>query len=341
MNKLVLQDNTNIQDAISLLDKNGKGALAVVDLDNQLIGLITDGDIRKAFLNNNFNLNSIINNNPHKMSISSSKSQIVAQLKKIHRRHMPLVNNNNEFEKLYSLDEEEFNLKSNWVVIMAGGLGKRLKELTKDTPKPMLKIGKKPILEHIVEQFISFGFTKFILCVNYKSELIKNHFKNGEEFGVEIVYIEEKTKLGTGGALSLLNMQIKDPFFIINGDILTNINFNDLLNYHNKNNSDATMCIKKDLFQIPYGVVEKSSDNIFLNLVEKPQYTIFFNAGVYILNPETISFIPHNVYFDLPNLFQILNKNQKKCITYEIEDYWIDIGKKEDYLKANEFISSL
>ncbi|MBY0540642.1 MAG: CBS domain-containing protein, partial [Campylobacterales bacterium] len=159
-NRLILNNETKFNDAIKLLDLNGNGVLPVVDEDEKLLGLITDGDIRKAILNNHLDLEHIINKNPHKLHVDTSKNQIINYLKKIHRRHIPLVDDENRFVKVFTLDEIDFNLKPNWVVIMAGGLGTRLGELTKDTPKPMLKVGAKPIVEHIIDMFVSHGFTK-------------------------------------------------------------------------------------------------------------------------------------------------------------------------------------
>lgn len=330
-NKLVLTENTNLTDAITLLDKNGNGVLPVVDASNKLLGLITDGDIRKAILNNHLDLNHIINKNPYKLNVDSSKSQIVSFLKKIHRRHIPLIDDENNLVKIFTLDEIDFNLKQNWVVIMAGGLGTRLGELTKDTPKPMLKVGTKPMIEHIIDMFVSHGFTKFMLSVNYKAEVIKEYFKDGHDFGIEIKYIEETKRLGTGGALSLIDTKIKEPFFVINGDVMTSLDFEKLLEYHSLMISDATMCIRKYDYKIPFGVVQTDEDQNILDIKEKPTYNFLVNAGVYILNPSVLEYIPKNEYFDMPALFEILKEQKKVIKGYEIGEYWIDIGRPDDY----------
>jgi len=336
MNKLVLDQEANFDEAIKLLDKNGNGVLPVVDENNIFIGLITDGDIRKAILNKKLDLEHIINRKPYKLNIDSSKQKIISYLKKIHRRHMPLVDNQNIFIKMFTLDEEEFNNKPNWVVIMAGGLGTRLGELTKNTPKPMLKVGEKPMIEHIIDMFVSHGFKKFMLSVNYKAEVIKEYFKDGSEFGVEIKYLEETKRLGTGGALSLIDFELTSPFFVTNGDVLSSIDYEELLEFHNREKSDATMCIRKDSYKIPYGVIEIDEDNNIENMIEKPTNNFFINMGIYVLNPEVLDYIPNDEYFGMPSLFEILNSKEKATKSYQVNDYWIDVGRPSDYEKINK-----
>lgn len=330
-NKLILTNKTKFSDAIKLLDLNGNGILPVVDENNKLLGIITDGDIRKAILNNQLDLENIINKNPYKLNINASETQIISFLKKIHRRQVPLVDDNNLFIKIFTLDEIDFNLKPNWVVIMAGGLGTRLGELTKDTPKPMLKVGTKPMVEHIIDMFVSYGFTKFMLSVNYKAEIIKEYFKDGSQFGIEIRYLEEKKQLGTGGALSLIDTNINEPFFVTNGDVLSSLNYEKLLSYHKEQNSTATMCIKKDSHQIPYGVIEIDNKNNIKDIQEKPIKEFFINTGIYVFEPEILNFVPKNEFFDLPNIFDILNKKNKVLKAFEINEYWVDIGRPSDY----------
>lgn len=335
-NKLILNSETKFNDAIKLLDLNGNGVLPVVDKDGKLLGLITDGDIRKAILNNHLDLEHIINKNPYKLNIDSSKAQIVSYLKKVHRRHLPLVDDKNKFIKIFTLDEIEFNFKSNWVVIMAGGLGTRLGELTKDIPKPMLKVGTKPMIEHIIDMFVSHGFTKFMLSVNYKAEVIKEYFGDGSKFGIEVKYLEEKKRLGTGGALSLIDIELNEPFFVTNGDVLSSLDYEKLLAYHKEKNAMATMCIRKDTYQIPYGVIEIDEKNNIKDMKEKPVKDFFINTGIYVLNPEVLNYVPKDEFFDLPTLFDVLKRENKSTKAFEITDYWIDMGKPSDYEKIKE-----
>jgi len=226
---LLLSHDATFKDAIQLLDTNGNGFLAVVDEANVLIGILTDGDIRRAILDNKTDLLDIINKKPATMPEGSCSGNIRNQLKKSHKKHMPIVNDKGILKDVITLNQYEFNLKPNWVVIMAGGLGSRLGQLTKDIPKPMLQVGGKPILQRIIELFVSHGFTKFMLSVNYKSEIIKDFFADGKELGIEIKYLEETKRLGTGGALSLIDIQLDEPFFVTNGDIITSIDYEEML----------------------------------------------------------------------------------------------------------------
>lgn len=338
-NKLILKENTKFDEAIKLLDNNGNGVLPVVDESNILIGIITDGDIRKAILNKHLDLNHIINNNPYKLNANTSQTQRIQHLKKIKRRHIPLIDDQDKFVSIFTLDDIEFNTKPNAVVIMAGGLGTRLGELTKDTPKPMLHVGEKPILEIIIEKFMEFGFTKFYISVNYKKEVIKEYFKDGEKLGIKISYLEEDKRLGTGGALSLIEEELTESILVTNGDVLANINFDELLNYHESEKSPATMCVREYEHIIPYGVVATKDDKI-ISLSEKPQVKFNINTGIYMLSPESVQKIPKNEYFELPTLFENIIKDGQEPYYYKVVDYWIDIGQKEEYIRANNDIKN-
>ena len=331
MKNMLLSAQSTFKDAIKIMDQNGNGFLAIVDSDNKLIGILTDGDIRRAILDDKTDLLDIMNKEPVVMSSDTSRQQVVHRLKELHRKHMPIVKSDGTLCDVVTLDDEEFDLKPNWVVIMAGGLGTRLGELTKDIPKPMLLVGEKPMLEHIIEMFVSHGFTRFIISVNYKSEIIREHFNDGKKLGIEIKYLEETKRLGTGGALSLLDIDFKEPFFVTNGDIISSVDYEKLLDYHKSNASTATMCVRKGSYQVPYGVIEVDDKNNILDLKEKPQYHFFINTGVYVLNPEVIKFVPKDEFFDLPTLFKLLNDNGYVNKSYEINDYWIDMGRPDDY----------
>ncbi|PCJ61780.1 MAG: nucleotidyl transferase [Planctomycetota bacterium] len=331
---LVLSSKTSFEEAVKLLDINGNGILPVVDENKLLLGIITDGDIRKAILEKHLDLDHVINKNPFKLSISSSYRQRIQFLKKIKRRQLPLVDDENHYLDMFTLDDSDFEIKENWVVIMAGGLGTRLGDLTKDTPKPMLKVGGKPILERIIEKFIEQGFSKFFISVNFKKEVIKDYFKNGDELNVEIKYLEEAKRLGTAGALSLIDVELKNPLLIINGDVLSVINFTDFLNFHKSTESVATMCVKEYEYVVPYGVVETEGTTI-TGLTEKPKVLFSVNSGVYALNPSVLSYVPEGSFYDMPSLFKDLIDKKINTNVYRLDDYWIDIGKLEDLKKAN------
>lgn len=336
MNNLVLSEKATFKEAIQLLDSNGNGFLAITNKDGCLVGILTDGDIRRAILNNKTELSEIMNKNPLTMEEGTSKKNIITRLKELHRKHMPIVDDNMILKDVIVLDDEEFNLKPNWIIIMAGGLGTRLGELTKETPKPMLKVGAKPMLEHIIDMFVSHGFTKFMLSVNYKSEVIKEYFKDGSDFGIEVKYLEEKKRLGTGGALSLIDVELDEPFFVTNGDVLSSLDYEKLLKYHIEEESTATMCIRKDSYQIPYGVIEIDNKNNIVEMKEKPTKEFFINTGIYVLDPEVLNHVPKDDFFDLPSLFDVLKKENKSTKSFEISEYWIDMGKPSDYHNLKE-----
>lgn len=336
-NRLVLKDDSTFEEAVRLLDENGNGFLPVIDTENKLVGILTDGDIRRAILNKKNKLADIINRNPVTLKHTVSKKQAILFLKSIHRRHLPLVDEENRLVDIIVLDDLEFNAKPNKVVIMAGGLGTRLGELTNDLPKPMLTVGKRPLLENIIVHCYEHGLTNIYISVNYKSSVIKDYFKDGSSFGVNIKYIEEKEKLGTAGALSLIEDEFEDPFIVINGDILTTLDLDNLLRYHIDAKSDATMCIKEIEYQVAYGVVNINGTDI-VSIKEKPSQKIFINAGIYVFNPGIRRLIPKDRYFDMTSFFELLIKEGFNVQSYIMSDYWIDIGQIKDIETAkNDF----
>lgn len=336
INKFILKKDSNLDDALRLLDSNGNGFLPVIDELGKLVGIITDGDIRRGILNKTLELDAVINRNPTTAKIGTSHVDIKKQLRTIHRRHMPVVDETGKLIEVVVLDEFEFISKDNLVVIMAGGLGSRLGELTKETPKPMLNVGGKSILQGIIEHFKSQGFCKFLLCLNYKAEVIEDYFKNGDWLGVDIKYTKEKKRLGTAGALSLIDFEINEPFFVVNGDVLTTINFEDFLNFHQVNKASATMCIKKISFDIPYACIEFNDKMDLKGVKEKPSLDYFINTGMYVLEPKLLKKIPKDDFFDMPQLFQQCIDEDLTTKVFTIEDYWLDLGKLEDLNKGNK-----
>ncbi len=336
-----MSKNISFLDAVKMLNENGNGFLAIVDRYNKLLGILTDGDIRSALLDGKGELEDIFNKNPMTMPAGSDRGKVLLKMRELYKKHMPLVDQDNVLIDVVMLHDEEFNLKPNWVVIMAGGLGERLGELTRDIPKPMLKVGSKPLLEHIINNFILCGFTKFIVSVNYKSDVVKNYFGDGSDYGVEIKYIEEGKRLGTAGSLSLIDCVPSDPFFVINGDVYTSVDFSRVLDYHNFNNSDATMCVRANSYSIPYGVLDIDKYNNILGLKEKPEINYIINAGIYILSPDVLNYLPKNEYYDMPSLFSRVVGHDLIVKSFMIDNYWIDMGNPEDYRALNEKVSTL
>lgn len=335
--KIKISPDASIKLALKIISNGAIQIAIVVDKDGKLLGTLTDGDIRRGFLkglNINSPIKSIIFKKPIIAKKKDSKEKLlkIALSKRIYQ--VPIVDNNNKLIDIHVLDELiKYKNKSNKVVIMAGGRGIRLRPLTKNIPKPMLIVGNKPILHTIVKKFKESGYTNFIICVNYKSKIIKDYFGDGEKFGVKIEYIHENTRMGTAGALSLLKKKPKEPFFVINGDLLTNLDFEKLLDFHLSHNSKATMCITEHNIDSPYGEVSLDNENI-VSVKEKPKHKIFVNAGVYVLDPQCISLVPKKFY-DMTSFFNKIIFKKYKVVSFPIGEFWLDIGRMNDYKKAN------
>ncbi len=335
---ILLKPTSTIKEALKIIDSGAIQIALVIDEDEKLLGTVTDGDIRRGLLNNlslDDSIESIIFKTPTVCSIEDTKEKIldIAVAKKLHQ--IPIVDKDGTLIGIKEIDELlKPEYKSNRVVLMVGGLGTRLRPLTEHTPKPMLKVGNKPILETIILNFKKYGFTNIILSVSYKSEIIEEYFKDGREFGVNIEYIHETKRMGTAGALSLMRDRLNEPFFVMNGDLLTNINFEYMMDYHISNNAIATMGVREYDFQVPYGVVNVDGENI-LSIVEKPVHSFFVSGGVYVLDSKVLDFIPNDEFYDMPTLFEKVIENKMKSVSFLIREYWLDIGRVEEFEKAN------
>ena len=334
--KMLFSKDLVFKDLVAKLDYFGAGFLALVDGQDGLIGILTDGDIRRAILNDVQDIELILNKSPVTVPQGTPKAQIISLLKDIQRRHMPIVDADGKLIDVVSLDAVDFNRKPNQVIIMAGGLGTRLGDLTKDTPKPMLHVGEKPMIVRIVESFKDYGYTNFTISVNFESEKIKNYFKDGADLGVKVDYIEETKQLGTAGALSLMGNVNSHPCFVINGDVLTTLNFKDLMEFHVNSLASATMCVREHETEVPFGVVNVDINNNIVGLQEKPKVKFLVNTGIYVLNPEVLEYIPSDEYFGMPSLFEVLIGKGLPTKTYKIVDYWVDVGSVSAFEEANE-----
>ena len=334
--KIKLTKNTKIRQALKVISDGNLKIAVVVDKKGKLLGTLTDGDIRRGFLkglNLNSSIETIIYKKPTIAKKNDNKNKLIKIALSERKYQIPIVDKNNKIIGIHVLNELIKNEKSNLVVIMAGGRGVRLRPLTKNIPKPMLNVGNKPILQNILEKFRDNGYKKFVICVKYKSKMISNYFGNGKKFGVEIVYVQEKTRMGTAGALSLLKKKPIEPFFVINGDVLTNLNFEKMLDFHNDHYAKATMCVTEYNFSSPYGEVILKNENI-LKIHEKPIHKIFVNTGIYILDPKCLNLVPRK-YYDMPSLFKKLILNKYKTTSFPLGEYWLDIGKIADFERAN------
>ena len=334
-----LRQNATIKEALGIIDSGAMQIALVVDDNDKLLGTLTDGDIRRGILRGldlDSSIETIVFKEPAIAKISSTKEEIlkIALSKKLHQ--IPIVDDNGIVLDLKEIEElVEPKIKTSRVILMVGGLGTRLRPLTQDTPKPMLKVGNKPILQTIVERFAEYGFVNITMCVNFNASIIRDYFSDGKEFGVNIDYVLEEKRMGTAGALSLLKERPSEPFFVMNGDLLTNVNFEHIFNYHILNKAIATMCVREYDYEVPYGVV-KMNDNKIIEIAEKPVQKFFVSAGIYMLSPEILDLIPKNEFYDMPALFEKLIKLSKNVISFPIREYWLDIGRMEEYQRANE-----
>ena len=334
-----LRQNATIKEALGIIDSGAMQIALVVDDNDKLLGTLTDGDIRRGILRGldlDSSIETIVFKEPAIAKISSTKEEIlkIALSKKLHQ--IPIVDDNGIVLDLKEIEElVEPKIKTSRVILMVGGLGTRLRPLTQDTPKPMLKVGNKPILQTIVEKFAEYGFVNITMCVNFNASIIRDYFGDGKEFGVNIDYVLEEKRMGTAGALSLLKERPSEPFFVMNGDLLTNVNFEHIFNYHMINKATATMCVREYDYEVPYGVV-KMNDNKITAIAEKPVQKFFVSAGIYMLSPEILDLIPKNEFYDMPALFEKLIKLSKNVISFPIREYWLDIGRMEEYQRANE-----
>ena len=337
-NEVLVSLQTSIKEAIRILDQSSKQIVLVVDDGQRLLGTVTDGDIRRGILKGvslTDAVSQIMNPEPTAARVDEGRDSILAAMQRKQLHHIPLVDENRCVVGLETLDELiQSRTRPNRVILMAGGLGSRLRPLTDDCPKPMLKVGNKPLLETILDNFIEYGFRHFYISVNYMGDVVKSYFGDGSRWGVEISYLQEDQKLGTAGALSLLPEKPVETLLVMNGDLLTKVNFSQLLDFHASHRSTGTMCVREYDFQVPYGVVKLNGHRI-ISIDEKPIQRFFVNAGIYVLEPAALDLIPANAYFDMPTLFEKLIGAQKETAVFPIREYWLDIGQLADYDRAN------
>jgi dTDP-glucose pyrophosphorylase/predicted transcriptional regulator len=328
-----------IKEAIAKLEQCSSQIVLVVDEQKKLVGTITDGDIRRGILRGvrlEEAVRVIMNPDPTTALFDEGIDLIFEKMKRLELRQIPLVDEDNRVVGLEILSEIISPVRlENPIVLMAGGFGSRLKPLTDDCPKPLLRVGNKPVIETILENLIKCGFHNFHFAVNYKAHLFEEHFGNGSNWNVNINYLREPFAMGTAGALTLLSETQGLPLLIMNGDVLTTVNFKYLLDFHRETQSVATMCIREHSFQVQFGVV-KVDKNRILNIDEKPVQKFFVNAGIYVLNPEVLNQIPREQKYDMPKLFDHLILQNKTVSAFPIREYWLDIGQAEDFQRAHQ-----
>jgi dTDP-glucose pyrophosphorylase len=327
-----------IRDAAETLNRISLQIVLLTEADGRLKGVITDGDIRRGLLAGK-TLESpaaeIMETKFFSASPDEDQASLLSTMREREIRQVPLLDEKGRVAGLRTLlDVITPERRDNWVVLMAGGLGQRLRPLTEDCPKPLLNVGNKPLLKTILDQFADYGFNKFYISVNYRADMVEEYFGDGSKHGVEIRYLREDKQLGTAGAVGLIPEKPDAPVFVMNGDLLTKVDFPGMLAFHCEQGARATMAVRRFDIQVPYGVV-KVKDHRITKLEEKPTHKFFVNAGIYVLEPEVAAAIPKNEYLDMPTLFGKLMDKGETTAAFPIHEYWMDIGRKQDFDQAN------
>lgn len=344
--KTLLSESSTIKQALEIINSEALRVAVVVDQKQKLLGMISDGDIRRGLLNDLILSDSVVkvmNSSPIVAKSGASKEALVELMEQKQILSVPLIDQDGKIVGLETLHSALSKGRyQNPVFIMAGGFGTRLRPLTDNCPKPMLKVGNKPILETVIKSFIKSGFSNFYISTHYMPEKIQDHFGNGSDLGVNITYVHEETPLGTGGALGLLpnNMLGDLPLIMINGDVLTKVDFQRLLAFHIENKADATMCVREYDYQIPYGVINGEGNKI-TSMVEKPVQRFFVNAGIYVVSPQVIKSVPKNHHIDMPTLLEEHMNERENVLMFPMHEYWLDIGQIDDFNRAQSDIHTL
>lgn len=344
--QVLIKVDTTLKEAIKQMDKVALQVLIVTNDENKLLGIVTDGDIRRAIINGidfGTTISSLMTQKPIAMLSPANKNKALSLMKKYDIRHIPVVDKENRVVNLFlwkdflKNGEITYPIKDTSVIIMAGGEGRRLDPFTKILPKPLIPMGEKPIIEVIMGNFKRYGFNNFLISLNYKSEMIKMYFSENPN-NYKISYIQEKEFLGTAGALSLGKDKLSETFIVSNCDVVVDVNFDDLLKHHKQNKNQGTILGVIRNIRIPYGVL-KLQNGALDKILEKPDYHFVINSGIYILEPEIIDLIPKNQPVDMPDLLLLAKKKGFKIQVYPINCSWFDVGEWKEYKNAIEYMN--
>lgn len=342
--KVVVTPTASIKQVIGVIEAQSLRVALVADENMTLIGTVTDGDVRRGLLKNialDAPVNEIMNRQPTTADWGTPRRELIEIMERLDILSIPLTKEG----KLAGLETLQVAIAKsryeNPVFLMAGGFGTRLAPLTDACPKPLLKVGDRPLLETLLLNFIKQGFVNFYISLHYKPEMIKAHFGDGSKWNVNITYVYEESPLGTGGALGLLPKSMpKLPIIMMNGDVLTNVNYQRLLEFHENNMAAATMCVREYEYQIPYGVIKGEGSRITA-MVEKPVHRFFINAGIYVISQDVVRSVPPNYRIDLPSLLEEKIADRQNVMMFPIHEYWLDIGRMDDFKQAQIDIRSL
>jgi dTDP-glucose pyrophosphorylase/CBS domain-containing protein len=343
ISRLFVMPDTLLHEVIVCINNSQSGIALVVDEERRLLGVVTDGDIRRLVLKEldlAIPIRQVLDQEAAKFppvtaDYRTSREDIFNLLRQTRLSHIPLLNEDERVVDLIALDDfVPGNALPVQAMVLAGGFGSRLQPLTNSLPKPMLPLGERPLLEHIIQQLSEVGIHRVNVATHYLAEKIVDHFGDGSGFGVNLNYVSEERPLGTAGALGLID-EIEEPLLVLNGDIFTKINYRAMLVYHQEHQADLTMAVRKYEFKVPYGVVESDGQSV-TGLREKPLMSFFVNAGIYLLQPSASRFIKHGENIDMTDLIQRLLDAGRNVISFPVLEYWIDIGQLADYERAQE-----
>jgi dTDP-glucose pyrophosphorylase/CBS domain-containing protein len=332
-----------VKTVLQVINETAKGIALVVNEDQRLLGTITDGDIRRAILagmDMALPVSELLKRKPGTLyprptsaQLGTDRSELLRMMQERRIRQLPLLDEDGRVVDLVMLDDlvpdEVIPVQA---VIMAGGLGTRLRPLTDDLPKPMLPVGGRPLMEQVIGQLRDAGIRRVCVSTHYKAEKIREHFGDGRDFGVEISYLAEDQPLGTAGALSLMTPS-KEPLLVVNGDILTRVDFRAMLKFHREHQAHLTVGVRQYGLRVPYGVVEHDGPRV-TGIREKPLLQFLVNAGIYLLEPEAHRHIPSGQHFDMTDLIPRLLDNKLAVVSFPIIEYWLDIGEHAEYTRA-------
>jgi dTDP-glucose pyrophosphorylase len=342
--KYLIRDTLTIRQTLTIINDLGENnaVLFVVDSNNRLLGTVTDGDIRRGLIADaqlEQDILSVANKRCRKVVQGDIDEQFVRKCKIDGVQTIPVVNADQQIVSVFKVNDFKTFLPLH-AILMAGGKGERLLPLTKSVPKPMLKVGEKPILEHNIDQLKSYGIQNFHISINYLGHIIQEYFSNGSSKGISIEYISEIMPMGTLGSLSLVDQFAKEDLLVMNSDLLTNIDLADFYNEFRAQDADMAVATVPYHVDLPYAILELEGAKVTA-FKEKPRYTYFANAGIYLFKRSLTDVIPKNSFYNATDLMEQVIRDNKKLINYPILGYWLDIGKPEDFARAQKDISHL
>jgi len=339
---LLIAPGASVRDALEAITKNRRQAVMVVDESGRLVGIVTDGDIRRGLLRGvaiDGRVADMMNRQPVTTPAGTERADALVLMQQRSLRHLPVLDSSGRLVDVMLFEDLLRPVPlPNAAVVMAGGDGRRMRTFSEDVPKPLLRVGGKPLLEILIERLRAAGISQFFVTVRYKSEMIEKHFGDGSRLGVHIQYVRENAPLGTAGALAQLPESLSMPFFLVNGDILTRCDFLGMLNFHHRCHADLTVGAVPHTVEVPYGVLRVDGEQL-AEVEEKPRLDFLINAGVYVVEPTVVPLIPRERAFDATDLIRLLKGRGRTVVAFPIRDYWLDVGRDGDVQRANRDVA--